>query len=250
MADKTWKFSQRAAATAVSLLLGTAAEAGLVRGSLDPLATVDIPAYNGFADFQVDDNCLIGDGWKQTGTGSGDCGAVFMQSATIYLYGNTPSDPPGTPGTELGQVNFGAFPASEVFGILTLGGQVLGIDSAIMGAAPANGTYAGQDFWLQFVTGCEFGDSSCGNLVPDILSLLSPLGVGPFPAADPLAYLYDTTCSIDGDVEFCFPGANPSRTTPGGLVFVAIPEPGTMSLLLSALGLGWLSRRRAKKSAA
>ena len=244
MTDKTWKFSQRAAAMAVSLLLGTAAQAGLVRGRLDPTATLDIPAYNGFADFQVDDNCLIGDGWKQTGT-TGGCGAVFMQSATIYLYGNTLNDPAGTPGTELGQVNFGTFSQFDVFGILTQGGQVLGIDSNIMGSASASGAYAGQEFWIEFVTGCDFGDSTCGNLI----NLLSVQALEDFPDADPLANLYDTTCVEDGEV-FCFPGPNPSRTTPGGLVFTAIPEPGTMSLALGALGGGWLARRRKKKAEA
>lgn len=238
MTDKTWRFSQRAAAMAVSLLLGTAAQAGLVRGSLDPNATADVPAYNGFADFQVDDNCLVGDGWKSTGTGSGDCGPVFMESATIFLYGNTPSDPPT--GTPLGQANFGGSSVSAIFGILTVGGQVLGIDSDILGPVSGTGVYSSDTFWLEFVTNCD-SDPTCGGLIfPDLFQVTAVV-------TDPLANLYmGTTC--DGDA--CFPVSEPSRTTPGGLVFTAIPEPGTLSLILGALGGGWLARRRKKQAAA
>ena len=238
--DRTWRFSQRAAAMAVSLLLGTAAQAGLVRGSLDPDAIVGVPAYNGFADFQVADNCLLGDGWKPTGTGSGDCGAVFMQSATVFLY------PDGTPtGSPSGQANFGASTPAQVSGILTQGGTVLGIDSDILGPVSGTGAFGNDIFWLEFVTGCN-SDPTCNGLFgPSLLTSLAdfqPLDViGP----DPLANLYAASC--DGD---CGPMSDPSRTTPGGLVFTAIPEPGTMSLLLGALGLGWLERRRGKKLAA
>ena len=235
--DKTRRFSQRAAAMAVSLLLGTAAQAGLVRGNLDPDAIVGVPAYNGFADFQVDNNCLVGDGWKPTGTGSGDCGAVFMQSATIFLYGNTPGDPATPP--PLGQANFGSSSISQVSGILTQGGVVLGIDTDILGPVSGTDFYSDSSFWLEFVTGCN-AQPSCGGFFGP-LNFQTAGVVGPSPFAN----LYQGT-ACEGD--FCFPTSDPSRTNT--LVFVAIPEPGTISLLLTALGLGFLARRREKNSAA
>lgn len=238
VANKTWKFSQRAVVAAVSLLLGTAAQAGLVRGELDPPATLNIPAYNGFADFQVADNCLVGDGWKPTGNASGSCGSVFMQSATINLYGSNQFDPPTGP--VQGTLNFGAYPDTDVFGILTQGGQVLGIDSSAMGFATANGPGNFNSYWLQFVTGCN-QNPSCGQPL-----LITVQNIADFPSADPLAYLYENGC--EGDA--CFPVNNPSRTAPGGLTFTAVPEPGTMGLILGALGGGWLARRRKKKTTA
>jgi hypothetical protein len=236
VANNTWRFSQRAAVTAVSLLLGTAAQAGLIRGNLDPSSDGVIPAYNGFADFQVDDNCLVGDGWKSTDPGTGDCGVVFMQSASINLYGNTLGDT--TSGTLRDTLTFGLFPESSVHGILVQAGIVLGIDSDPMG--PVLSTFYTQDFWLQFVTGC------IGAPVDNAVCFPPPPGFGSFAASDvpvsvpdPIALLANVNESGSG-----------LRTDTRGLTFRAVPEPGTMGLILGALGGGWLARRRKKKVAA
>jgi len=236
--DKTWRFSQRAAVTAVSLLLGTAAQGGNVRGNLDPPATANIPAYNGFAIFDVPSACLTaGAGWHSTGNASGDCGAVSMESATIYLYpGPNPGLPQGNTATNTLTWDSSFSSPSNIFGILIGGANnVLGIDSNLMGAAAESPDYPSKNFFVEFVTGCN-ADPFCTLLTFASLDFVGPTGAGTI--ADPRAILFDNF-------------ENSSRTLPGGLTFVniaAVPEPGTLSLILGALGGGWLARRRKKQA--
>jgi hypothetical protein len=233
--DKTWRFSKRAAVAAVSLALSAAAQAGNIRGNLDPPAAGGMPAYNGFAIFDVPTSCLDASaGWHSAGNASADCGAISMESATIYLYPGP--DPEVTQGTNANNIltwdsSFSS--VANILGILVDGeGNVLGIDSQVMGpAAETNpGNYPGRDFFIQFVTGC-LGDPICGTFSTDLFALASVAPTGAIGVPDPRAILSDQT-------------GNFSPTLTGGLVFVAVPEPGTASLLLGALGAGWLARRR------
>ncbi len=101
---------------------------------------------------------------------------------------------------------------------------------------------SGREFSLQFVTGClsenelVIGDPVCD---PSTVTInFAGFGAGPtdlVTVADPSAILYDNE-------------GRSLRTNPGGLTFV--PEPGSLSLILGALGGGWLARRRKKKAAA
>lgn len=243
MKDKSWRFSQRAAVTAVSLVLGTAAQAGNVRGNLDPNGANDIPPYNGFAIFNVPVPCLnAAAGWH----GTAGCGIV-MESATIYLYsggnGGAPNLPPGSasPASLLDTLNFGAQSPSYIFGFLVDGaGHLLGLDSAL--SAGVFSSPFSRDYFLSFESGCvdaPAGDPVCDPpIITELAFLFAPTDVIP-TAANPAGILSDDH-------------GNSSRTT--ALTFVnitqAVPEPGTVSLILGALGGGWLARRRKKKLAA
>ena len=239
--DKTWRFSKRAAALAVSLTLSAAAQAGNVRGNLDPPAQFGMPAYNGFANFDVPTSCLTaGAGWHSAGNASGDCGVISMESATIYLYpggdGTLPGSPQGNGADNILTWSTAFSNVANILGILLdADGKVLGIDSDLTDAAvqsnPAN--YPGRDFYLQFFTSClDDGEPVtspiCGNFDPIFLSFSAASILDVDPGANPQAILTDS----DGKA---------SATT--AITFV-VPEPGTVSLLLGALGVGWMARRR------
>jgi hypothetical protein len=232
--------------SAISLLYGASANASFYPGHIDPGGTGTVPGFHGDFVVNIDSFCLQGSGWQATNQNPSvisGCGNAFLYSATIDLYSTDPGDPPA-PGTILGHFvlgpdNTGAFPIVGVVSFVA--GQPAEIDTDPLGPAPGlpEGTHTdwvGHDFWLQFVSGsCQFGCTSLpgpigfvdpGYIFMDLLDFehLSNPGTVTFGAA----------CQeVDG--------------VPINCVIGATPEPGVLSLVLGALGGGWLARRRKKK---
>lgn len=236
MAQKSRRIARRVAATAVSLLFGTAAYGAFYPAHFDPGGTGSVPGFTGDAVFDISAGCLS-DGWKPA-TASGPCTASLF-SATTFLYSLSPSDPP-TPGIVLGSFSLSS---GDVLGVLAAGGAITGVDTDPMGPAPGTGAYSTNSFWLQFVSGaCD----------PDVCTFTpggGDLGGGELFAAvkeegDP-AFIFMDELDLahrNGPATVIF---GPACDDPTDCVVVAqVPEPGVLSLLLAALGAGWLARRR------
>ena len=231
MVQQTGRMARRVLVSTLSLLFGTAAHAGFYPGHIDPGGNGDdIPGFTGDVVFDIPSSCFTfeGAGWKATtqNIGSGGCGSATLVSGTIYLYSTSPSDPP-SPGIVLDQF---ALANWDLLGIYSINGVLEGVDSDPMGPEPGGDFYSSDLFWLQFVSGfCQIGCTAPGG------------GIDP-------AYL--SVNSIDnisqpGTVTF-----GPECRTADNCLVPGIPEPGTLSLLLGAVGGGWLARRRKRNALA
>jgi hypothetical protein len=240
MAKKTTRLSHgvtvSALFSAMSLLYGTAAYGSFYPGHVDPGGNgSDIPGFNGNLIFSIDPNCVTGTGFHATNAGSSNgCGNASVYSADISLYSTLTSDPPH-PGTvldsfQLGTLPDGPSPEFDIFGVQTLNGHVTGVETAEMGPVTTTGFYASDQFWL-LLTINPIGDTTGGDpayLAVNTMQNLSGAGTEVFGPA----------CKTDAN------GA------PINCVVGTVPEPGTLSLILGALGGGWLARRRKQKAAA
>ena len=216
--------------SAISLLYGASAQASFYPGHIDPGGTGTVPGFIGNFVANIDPGCLA-DGINFTGVSG--CGNASVYSANIDLYSLSPLDPP-TPGVILGTFSLGTsdthgLPLStfDIFEVLAAGGQPLEIDTGFMGPVFGTGaTYGTNQFWLEFFF---FTDGGLGFVDPavifmDSLNNQSNLGIVTFgPACQ----------EVDG--------------VPVNCVIGATPEPGVLSLVLGALGGGWLARRRQGK---
>lgn len=231
--------------SAVSLMYGTAAHGGFYPGHVDPTGTGIVPGFH--ADFvvNIDPGCLAG-GWQPTNqnpavSGSG-CGNASLYSATVDLYSALTTDPP-VPGTVLGHFVLGPNAGFPIVGVVGLSGQPKEIDTGPMGPAPglpegSHNDWVNHSFWLQFVSGeCLEG---CPSFPP-------PSGIDPGYIL--MDFLDLEHLSNPGIVSFG-PQCREVQGVPVDCVIGATPEPGTIGLILGALGGGWLARRRKEKSAA
>lgn len=210
---------QVAASALLLMLTATVAQGAIYSGRFDPAGDgVDFPGFTGAALFTIDDSCIaMGEGYHFIG-GSGGCGDSFMTSATVNLFDPSDGGPFAVPPDTGNRVDsFGLSGHFDLIGVLINGsGQVSGVDTDIMGPAFGAGYSphwsSSTPFWLQFQSGC-LGDN------PDEGCFFS----------DP-AYIYM--------------GENQVQSKPASVTFQAVPEPGTLALVLGAVGLGWLVRRR------
>lgn len=237
MAKKTTRLSHGVAISALfsamSLLYGTAAYGSFYPGHIDPGGNgSDIPGFNGNLILNIDPNCTTGTGFHSTNAGSSNgCGNASVYSADISLYSTSPTDPP-SPGIVLDSFQMGTqFPDGlplstfDIFGVQTLNGHITGVDTAEMGPVTTTGFYHSDMFWL-FLTINPIGDPAY-LAVNNVENLSGPGTV-----------IYGPACKTDAN------GA------PINCVVGTVPEPGTLSLILGALGGGWLARRRKEKAAA
>jgi hypothetical protein len=231
MAKKTGRVSHGVAVStlfsAMSLLYGAAAYGSFYPGHIDPGGTGTIPGFNGNVVFSIDPNCIKGTGIQYTDASNScnPCGAASVYSADISLYSTSPSDPP-TPGMVLDSFTVGTndshgLPLStfDIFEVRSLNGALDGVLTGFMG--PVNGSlfYSADMFWLWF------------NF---------PVGTDP-------AFISENTeqnKSNPGTVIFGGPCTDPNNCT-----VPTVPEPGTLGLILTALGGGWLTRRRKVRTA-
>ena len=217
----------------------TASHAAVYGGVYDP----ENPNYRWFGNhvFTVDDACLIGDGWKPVNNEYGDCGSASLTGGDLTVINKL-----GTPSL-LDDVSktlqFGGFEGfipntNEVWGINIFGGQLVGVDTYSIGNftfADPGATHLG--LWrLRWTSGngeyCSLydcgGRSSVGTRGSPIAALRGP--------GRPDVIL---TNSIAGTDE-----ALPQGTTNFSLQRLDVPEPTSVTLVLAALGAGWLTRRR------
>ena len=207
------RVARHVAASGLLLLLTAAAAQGAIYiGRFDPTGDgAEFPGFTGEALFDIDNSCIDGDGYHFVNP-SGGCGPAFMTSATVNLF--DPSDPsPLDIGDSVDSFSLsGHF---DLIGVLISGGVVAGVDTQIVGPAFGAGYLthwtSTTPFWLQFQSGC-LGDTP------------------------------DDGCF--SDPAFIYMGENRIQSKPATVTFQAVPEPGTLALVLGAIGLGWLVRRR------
>lgn len=230
-------------ALAGGLATPTASHAAVYGGAYDP----ENANYRWFGNhlFAVADACLVGDGWKRVNSdlGYGGCGSAQLIGGDLTVVNKlgTPSLLDDVSRTLLFS-NFPFIPTSlnpltaPVWGVNIVGGELVGVDSFEIGsftfAAADAGTHGG-DWFLRWSSGrgafCDL--YSCGGRT----------GEAAGEPADPLAVARPTvflTNRIAGDPNGLVPLAS-DRVT-----FQRVPEPGTVALVLAALGACWVSRRR------
>jgi hypothetical protein len=186
------------------LALGCLANAAFYSSNFDPPGPL---SFAGTALFQIDDACL----------GAGNDGFHTAASCNLALLSATLSMT-DTNSLDTGNLNFApVLPnTADLIDLLISGGELAGVNSDLIGfvfAAPCTGTLCGVPWWIQWGT--------------------TPV--------DPV-FLYTGNC--DGPA--CFPNDGFSGVAEN-VSFTRVnlaPEPGTMGLLIAALGVGWLVRRR------
>jgi hypothetical protein len=104
-------------------------------------------------------------------------------------------------------------PSSAITSYDVIGGQFVGVDTGIIGSAALG-------FWFQFLSNFQ----QIGDFPPTVTNTVN---------------LYNN-CSFDGPTLFCGPPVNVATI----VSFARAPEPGSLGLILGALGAGWLARRR------
>jgi len=220
--------------SAIALLYGTSAQASFYPGHIDPGGTGIVPGFIGNFVVSIDPGCLA-DGVNFTFAASGSCGNASVYSANIDLYSLSPGDPP-IPGNILGTFSLGTsdthgLPLStfDIFEVLAAGGQPVEIDTGFMGPVFGTGAYASNQFWLEFFF---FTDGGVGFVDPAYIYMDDPEHPGvPFNQSNLGIVTFGPACQEVGGV-------------PVNCVIGATPEPGVLSLVLGALGGGWLARRR------
>src|SRR5437867_10657556 len=207
--------------SAISLLFGTSADASFYPGHIDPGGTGLVPGFTGDAVFDIAATCVPTGFTGWLAAGSGGCGNATVYSADIDLYSVSPADPP-FPGAVVGTFSLAEIDFWPIFGVYVLDGALAGVDTGLMGPEAGTGFWTGSDFFLQFVSGFAPGDG---------IALVDP------------AYIYlNGNISNPGTVTF-----GPPCDTPTDCLVAPAPEPGTLGLILGALGGGWLARRRKGK---
>ena len=214
MPANTFRRTLVGAAVATALgVMATPAAAAPYRGTFDPYD------FSGEYIINVNPLCLAqADGWYANVPGI--CAATLL-SATA-LVENTDV------GAYNGTLEFAASISSNppLFGLYVVGGQIDSFDTAPLHHISGTPDPSPDEFWIQFISG-QFGECYGGS------PCYGDLGKG--------VYLYTGT-------EFPDPTPVASAQYLGPAVDIgAIPEPGTLSLLLGALGGGWLARRRRRK---
>lgn len=211
------------------LVVGAAANAGNIRGNWDPDfgGAFTGTGFRGNVLFFVPDACLptgIGViGWVSD-SATCSAGGMYLISASVTFYDNQ-----GT-ATLVDDVDLGppivlAPPVQSPDPVLGVflnwnGSQLLGAalwtDPIGPGASGISPLLAPEDFFLKFSWGAGPGGETL------------PTGA------------YIIPCNYDGDT--CYPQTEQISNVAD--VNYSIPEPGSLALLLSAMGVGWLARRR------
>lgn len=204
MSNKTQLWLSALTALAFATV-GSPAQAGLWSAQYDP------PEYIGTGTFDVPDICLSSDG-------------VHLQSdfvgCAIQIVGNVSTTPPVDFAPIL-PVALCPFCTFDVFG-----GDFVGVNTGVIG--PYN--VGDSTFWFEFVA------------------------TGELPGVSNVVNFYDD-CSIDIDGPTSVDRASarvspelscspPAFSATEGVVFARVPEPGSLVLMLGALGAGWWVRRR------
>jgi hypothetical protein len=214
-------FRRTLVGAAVAAALGAlAAPAGAApyRGTFDPTD------FAGEYIINVSPACLTqGNGWFAN---AGICAATLLNADADVMSDDV------TPNFN-GHLIF-APPAisssSTLFGLYVYGGAIDSFDTALI-HHQAGSDPTPHDWWIQFTSGHAcYGGPCYGGFGNEIAGA---------PAIDPDlrgVYLYaNTTGSPIARADYI-----------GRAVDIGVPEPGTLSLLLGALGGGWLARRRRK----
>lgn len=216
----------------------TASHAVIYGGVFDP--DNGTYAWSGTHKFDVSDACLTGSGFRLVNEYGSDCSVRLIGGTlTVKRYGSiTPYDYEET-------LNFGSEPAYggfdyPIWGINVVNNELFGVDSyAFGGFRFDNQDKLGGDWFVSWNTGlddCErFG---CEARFASVLSSVSPLSEPVNPSYVSLSNAGATGLPGRTDRPVTFV----NLSTPA-----AVPEPTTVTLVLAALGAGWMTRRRKKR---
>jgi hypothetical protein len=231
------------------------ANAYLIRGAFDP--NNGTYEWSGTHAFEVSDACLTqSDGWHTAGPSDPYC-QIKLIGGSLTLENLDTSAGPYT-------LDFADFPSAlnntaDVWGVYLQNGQVAGIDSYLIGGfqftaeeTNALGFVSGYDESENYVPITTFyirwESGKAGDNVPE--GLFHDYMAGPpsndqyVPAIGDPVHSYYNDCGVPGTTAEC----QTTEVTPGvaapNVTFV--PEPGTLSLLLGALGLAAVARRKSR----
>jgi len=120
---------------------------------------------------------------------------------------------------------------STLFGLYVYGGKIDSFDTALIHQQAGSGDLT-NNWWIQFTSGHRcYGGPCYGG------PLLEPEGAPAFNPNQRGVYLYlNTPGSPIAMAQYLGPAQD-----------LAVPEPGTLGLLLGGLASGWLARRRRRK---
>jgi hypothetical protein len=226
-----------------------AANAGNVRLAWDPPFGPAYPnlGFAGVAEMQYPDACLsVNNTVVDPATDPCNAGSppdeIAFTSVFLDLY-DLIADPTMslTPAQHLDFI--GSTTSSTIQNIIVGGNRIIGVNTFIFGPettdGPADGLPSGEDVWLQFQTsfsfviGCEF---NC-------------LEVG-----DPTAFMFVRPPSgYEGPTELCPDGDGNTtcvRSVGAHIDITTVPEPGSMALLIAAMGAALFGFSGARKNLA
>jgi len=220
-------------AVALSFLVSGAAQAGFYGGKFDPTV------FDGFAWFQIGDDCLTHNGVNVANLNLSpfySCTNVSMQGTgsgfplpVINLH-NTTNDTTTT-------LNFTGFAtdSADMQLVYVLDHQFAGIETGFIGGFfdndPTN--FGSKQWWVQFVATPSFNSDHRLTSVTNTVKLFYNCPLVSVGRSDKKIGDCDDIAPIDvaTDVKFAPLAA-------------LVPEPGSLSLILGGLGIGWLARRR------
>jgi hypothetical protein len=204
-----FNFQRTVLAVAVATALGVTAvvaSAAPYQGGFDPIR------FSGQYIINVDPTCLDTDGWHAN---AGICSATLLN--TFAEVTALPTDTPNFNGHL-----FFAPPSisvsSELFGIFVSEGRIDSFDTALLPFVSSTPTTS-DEWWIQFVS----GQMPCTICITAFDTSLRGVYLYANSMTAPVAMAQYSGLAID---------------------LGAIPEPGTLGLMLGALGAGWLARRR------
>jgi len=209
MAYRNWRALVSAAIGAAAFTVAGGANAGgvIVKAHYDP------PAFVGDATFDIDSSCL-----------SGVADGVYFAagSCTIAMTGNVVTDPSPPAPIDFGPLFTPTPDSADIISFVVIGEKLVGVNTDLIGIVTQALVSYAFDFQSLFDPGSPPGcDVNC---------------FGPFVTNS--VRLFDSCFDTDG--VFC---TKPEAFLADEVTFFT-PEPGSIGLILGALGAGWLARRR------
>jgi hypothetical protein len=203
------------------LVVGAAANAGNIRGNWDPSlgGTFAGTGFSGEIEFFVPDGCLVATGYvlNSDTCSNGDMELISLE-VTLYEVANP----------------------SNVYTVISFDPNQL--------PNPIRGVKVDMLSTPQFVVGLDtdpMGPQTSGvalNIAPESVFLQFFSGVNDGPSAG--TSLYASTGCLQNDDNRWNCSESEFRSERASVTYSAVPEPGSLALLLSAMGVGWLARRR------
>jgi len=165
-----------------------------------------LPEFVGTGSFNVPDACLAAeDNLYVVGALSG-CSVITVLS-------NVSTNPV--------VIDFAAaLPSTDVDSYVVIGGKFVGVNTGFIGGVDVGDV----NYWFQFVATSTPGSIESPPSVHNLVNLFS-------------------NCESFGDSGSVSCG-DPIASATQGVTFTRVPEPGSLALILGALGAGWLARRR------
>jgi hypothetical protein len=170
-------------------------------------ATYDPPQYIGTGTFEVPDVCL------STASDGGHLQSEFGVGCIIQIMGNVSI----TPAVDFASILPLGLCASCQYEVL--GGALAGINTGVIGSVDVGDV----DYWFQFQATFIPGNNE--DVPPSVTNVVN---------------LYKN-CGFEDNQLFC---GDPAFSATEGTVFSVVPEPGSLALIVGALGAGWIVRRR------